>query len=110
MTKTITSPVQQWPGEVVLYDPLNLPQEAAWEEAVAASQMKRSLSGMHAELVPGILRCVKEWHLGGDFPARPTLANWPTKPREARAQLLKWLVDEISAVYAGDEDETTPNG
>jgi hypothetical protein len=108
MTKTITSPVERWPGEVVLFDPLTLPQEAAWAEGVAEAQTKRSIPGFQTALLPGIFMCVKEWHLGGGFPERPNLQNFPPRPRADVAQLIAWLTEAITELYREAVD--VPNG
>lgn len=108
MTKTISSPVERWPGEVILHDPLTLPMVAAWEEAVEDARPVRSLSGKHLAYLSGVLACVKEWHIGGGFPEFPTVDNFPTKPWQDRHDFMLWLIGEVSTLYV--EATTIPNG
>jgi len=106
MTKTITCPVERWAGEIILHDPLTLPMVAAWEEASIEARSKKSLTAKHVAYWPGLSACVKEWHLK-DFPERPTMESWPTKPYEDRHAMIVWLIGEINALY--NDATTIPN-
>jgi hypothetical protein len=112
MTKTITSPVKRYPGEVVLPDFLTLPQLIAFEKAIAAAEALRE-SGTMAEhryaLLPGLCACVSEWRLmdartGADLGAL-TADTFPASPRDAAANLMTWLIGEIAAMNRDDEDD-----
>lgn len=110
MSKTVSFTSDVWGGSVTFSDPLTLEQEAAWEYGIAAYQEAVSkgggLSAQGVGLLQGILPCVEKWELKS-FPERPTLANFPTRPRDERAKLMAWLVDNIRKLY---EDSTTlPN-
>lgn len=107
MSKTITSPVERYPGTVVLYDPLTFPQAIAFEDAVnAADELRESnnVARIRFAVLPGILACVEEWHLGGEFPERPALDNFPSTPRVSTTQLIDWLIKEITALYRESDE------
>lgn len=109
MSKIITSPVKRWAGTVTLADPLTFPQYQAWQTAARAAGLvlqneNATPSMMDERLVPGVLACVERWELQG-FPAPVTVENFPATPRKASAQLVAWLVREISALVKGDEEE-----
>lgn len=103
MGKTISSPVERWPGTVTLYDPMTLLQEAAWEDAFLAARSAKSRAGSWLALLPGILACVQEWRLEG-VPERPTVETFPVRPREDAARLIAWLITEITELYREASD------
>lgn len=107
MSKIITSPVEKWPGTVTLHDPLSLPQVVELEEAFARVKTlgkKTSLSKQHNELLPTIVSCVTSWDLEGmKNPPNP----FPGTPRRPAAELLNWLVEEVTALFT--EAESVPN-
>ena len=107
MSKTITSPVKRYPGTVVLSDPLTFPQTFAFEDAINAVGEARetgSIARIRYALLPGILACVEEWHIGGGFPDRPALDNFPSSPRQSSAELIEWLIGEIGDLYREADD------
>lgn len=107
MSKTITSPVKNYPGTVKLFDPLTFPQAIAFEDSLKNARDEREskdYTRIWYAQVPGILACVEEWHLGGGFPETPALDNFPSTPRRAVAQLIAWLVKEISCLYQESEE------
>lgn len=59
------------------------------------------------DLLPGVCACVETWELTG-LPAQITPETFPGSPRIASAQLLGWLIGEISKLYS--EAESLPNG
>lgn len=104
MAKTISSPVERWPGTVTLYEPMTLAHEAAWERAVREYDRAGGLAENAIAMLPGVFACVQSWDLGGGFPAKPTLDNFPTRPRLDRSKLIAWLINEISDLYREDDD------
>lgn len=109
MSKTINSPIQKWPGEVVICDPLSFPQVFAFGdgmEAVRALGETPNLLKARAAMLPGIIACVEEWKLEG-FPSTPTPETFPATPVRSAAQLIAWLTGEISALF--DEANEIPN-
>lgn len=107
MTKTISSPVERWPGEVVLRAPLTLPLVGEVEEALVEVNKKKANTARFSAFLPAILACVAEWHLGGGFPERPTLDNFPTAPAKDRNALLDWLTDAVLELW--NEAQEVPN-
>lgn len=102
MPKTITSPVENWPGTVTLHDPMTLVQEAAWEDAFADARNAKSRASRTLAILPGIFANVKEWKLDS-FPAHPTIDTFPARPREDSARLVAWLIGEITELYKEGE-------
>ena len=109
MSKTIKSPVKQWPGEVVLADPLTFPQILAFEDAIGqvkAAGNKITQARADGLTIPGIIPCVEEWRLVG-FPAEVTEATFPASPRVPCTQLIIWMVKELTVLFK--DSETIPN-
>ena len=96
----------KWKGEVVLFDPLTIQQEAEWEYAVADFQKARDkgggISAMNLAFIPGIIACVSEWKLEG-FPERVTIESFSAMPRKERVNLISFLVTNISEIYAAED-------
>ena len=65
MSKTIKSPVKEFPGTVDLHDPLTMPMVVAFEKAIdetiALGEARQSEIDYTA--LPGIFACVKFWNL-----------------------------------------------
>jgi len=107
MPKVLTSPVERWPGTVVLPDYFNFGQLMAWDHAMLAAQEVIERSGTWTEvdkvLLSGFLACVTEWKLSS-FPESVSVETFPAHPRKARRKLFSWLTDEITrAIAEGDE-------
>ena len=96
----------KWKGEVVFFDPLTIQQEAEWELALGAYAIAREKRGGDSAQVlsflPAIIACVSEWHLDG-LPERMTVQNFPRRPRIDRANLVAFLVKNISEIYIVDD-------
>ena len=108
MSRVIDSPVKRWPGRVILPDYLTAPQDAAFEDALAeARNFDPETQGAHYTnaLIPGVLACVEKWELEG-FPQPITADNFPKTPRQSFAELLAFLIREVTKIY---EDEPVPN-
>jgi hypothetical protein len=107
MSKTVSFTSEKWGGSVTFSDPLTLEQEAAYEYALAdyrkALDKGGGLSAQNVALLPGIFAAVEKWDLKG-FPERITLANFPTRPRQERANLIAWLVEQVSTLYKESQD------
>lgn len=110
MSKRILSPSSLWPGEVSLSSPMTLPQAIAWERAIREVQDKTdvTLTEINYALLPAICGCVEKWNLGGLGDITPD--TFPGTPRGKSAELIGWLVNEITAVYTGEEEKADPNG
>jgi hypothetical protein len=110
LSKRITSPSQRWPGSVVLFDPLTLPQALAWEKAVRHTQQLGediTLTDINYAMLPGICACVEKWELEGLDQVIPE--SFPASPRKDSIALCSWLIKEVTAVYIGEEEKADPN-
>lgn len=113
MPKRITSPVKQYPGDVILCDPLTLLQVWAIEDALTP-ELRERLAGDRPErafydALPVFLACVEKWEIDG-IPANPGPADFPATPpskRQAGMALVAWLINSVMELF--DEAETIPN-
>ena len=101
MGKLITSPVEKFPGTVILFDPVPYPAYIAWKKAFESIDIKQS-DNLEMQLIiwGGIRAMVEKWDIPGYDIANP--AAVPN--RGAILRLLSWLTIEISTVIAGDSD------
>jgi hypothetical protein len=108
MSKVIKSPVKRFPGEVTLSDPLTFPQVFAIQDALAeAGELGPDSNVMryNRAILPGVLECVEKWGLK-NFPKDPTPDTFPATPSLASANLVAWLISEISELF--NEAEPDP--
>ena len=107
MSKTITSPVDEFPGTVKLPNHLTMPQALAYEKAVrdgsALIEDGASQSEFDAVMVQAICACVEEWHLDNFDQLAPD--TFPFTPRQASNELVAWLFGEIVKLYNPDVPE-----
>lgn len=124
MSKRIDSKVKRFPGYVILSDPLTIPQTMAFEDAMSAAQEGARERGdlitidekervntlsphyLH-DVLAGVIPCIEEWHIEG-LQEIVTPDTFPGTPKIASAQLISWLIGEISGLYS--EAEQVPNG
>ncbi len=111
MSKVIKSPVERWPGEVVLSDPLTFPQVFELRDALDATEALEnpSFERTNFTLLPAALKCVERWNLQG-FPENPTPTDFPASPKKARtdsATLIAWLIVEVGQLMT--DAENVPN-
>lgn len=109
MSKVIKSPVDHFAGEVTLSDPLTFPQVFAVQDAIAeAGDFGEEINVMryNGAVLPGILKCVEKWNIK-NFPKNVTADNFPATPAIPSAQLIAWLMGEISELF--NEAEPDPN-
>ena len=104
MGKIVQSPVKRWPGQVVISDPLTFPQLLAWRTAIDNARDAGDSVRANAALIPGIIACVEQWQLGGDFPASVTAETFPSSPVRVAVALIGALTDAISAVMIEEDD------
>jgi len=107
MSRVIVSPVKRWPGTVTISDPLSLPQEIAFEDALAAAKEvdggRYFSARVRQAILTGVRACVEAWNLEGGFTPEP----FPATPPASSAALMAWLVSSIDALY--QEAEPDPN-
>jgi hypothetical protein len=98
MSKVITSPVEEFPGTVTLYDPMTLPMVLAFNRgSKAAGEAEDALEKISLHL-PGILGCVEKWDIEGVPPDRQNVANFPFTPLAPAIRLMSWLISEVNKV------------
>lgn len=98
------SPVTQFPGYVILPDYLTFPQVFAFEDAIEAAQAHTAEDESIKDwrryfyaMLPGLLKCVNEWHIAG-IPEQPTPETFPATPQMPVAELAGWLIGEVTAL------------
>ena len=99
MSKTITSPVKEFPGSVELPDRLTMPQALAFEQSIRDGQElgEASQTQYDAVMVEAICACVEEWNLEDFGQLAPD--TFPATPRIPSAELIAWLYGEIVGMY-----------
>jgi len=107
--KQVNCPVKEFPGVVILHDPMTITMAAQYETAKSLGQRFAEMgteSAVYATaVVPGALACVEKWSLKG-FSEGITLDSIPLKPHKARSEFVAWLVAEVEKIYA---DVEVPN-
>lgn len=110
MSKTITSPIAEFAGTVVIPSRLTLPQVMAWETATdeqtaflekLADGERYKTSQVDHLFLPVICELAQEWHIEG-VPDKPTPETFPMTPRRAAHEFIVWLGTEIRKVYTGE--------
>lgn len=124
MGKRVESPNRRWGGYVIISEPLTIPQTIAFEDAVSNARENavvrgeiesvvidggeeikrlRSISEHYKyDLLSGIIPCVEEWGLR-NFPENVTVDTFPGSPKIESANLIAWLIAEITNVYVGND-------
>jgi len=101
MSKTITSPVEKFPGTVIIPNHLTMPQALAYERAVrdgsALILEESTQSDYDALMVNAVCEIVEEWNLDDFDQLSPD--TFPFTPRLASAELIAWLFGEITELY-----------
>jgi hypothetical protein len=105
MGKLIHSPVDKFPGDVTLFDPVPYPAYIEWEKALRFEGMpddKEEQKGLFKQqaLFNGARAMVEKWEIPNfDIDNPPAAPN-----RVAIVRLLSWLVAEIGIVIKGESD------
>lgn len=106
MPKTITSPVERFPGTLVIADPMTFQQAIAVEKSWRAATTLgdgASVAEYQAAWLPGLCACVVECQLDGMTELTPD--TFPATPRTESAKLISWLIGEVVKVYGGGSDD-----
>ena len=107
MSKTVPSPVKEFPGHIVMPDFLTLAQVFAFEKAsddvsaLKGGTIRRS--SVDEIYLPMVFDIVQEWHIDGQ-PEKPTLETWRATPRKASADLTAWVIGEVTRLYLGETE------
>ena len=99
MSKTITSPVEEFTGTVKLPDRLTMPQALAFEQSINDAQALENATQTQYDkiMVEFICQVVEEWNLD-DFEDL-SFDTFPATPRTASAELVAWIYGEIVSMY-----------
>lgn len=99
MAKTITSPVEEFPGTVKLPDRLTLPQALAFEQSISGAQvLEGATQTQYDEIMVGLIcEVVEEWNLDNFDQLSPE--TFPGSPRIESAELVAWIYGEILKIY-----------
>ena len=102
MSKTIVSPVDEFPGTVKLPDRLTMPQALAFERSIAEAQSLDTTSQTEYDAIMLDVICliVEEWGLDGFEQLAPD--TFPATPRKASAELISFIYGEIAGLYNPD--------
>jgi hypothetical protein len=103
MSKTITSPVKEFPGTIKLPARLTMPQALAFEQSIAEAQALMesenvSQTKYDAIMLDAICQIVEEWSLDDLGQLAPD--TFPATPRKASAELVSWIYGEIAGLYS----------
>lgn len=99
MSKTIVSPVKEFPGTVKLPDRLTMPQALMFEQSIKDGQALENgtQTEFDAIMLKAIFACVESWEL--DEIKDISEDTFPATPREESAELVAWLYSEILKLY-----------
>ena len=105
MSKTITSPVEEFPGTVKLPNRLTMPQALAFEQSISEGSALRDLEEVTQTqydkiMVDVICEIIEEWNLDDLEQLTPDI--FPATPRVASAELVAWIYSEILQLYNPD--------
>ena len=102
MSKTITSPVKEFPGTVKLPDRLTLPQALALEQSISEAQaLENATQSQYDEIMVDLIcQVVEEWSLDNFDQLSPE--TFPGSPRVESAELVAWVYREILKIYNPD--------
>lgn len=101
------SPVEKFPGYIVLPDNWNVAQLRAFEITLPAPDEEikggRVYLGESIEKhLPAVLKCVTEWHIEG-VPENPTLDNFPMLPIVPVSELVHWVYGLLVKMWIGEQ-------
>ena len=102
MSKTIVSPVKEFPGTVKLPDRLTMPQALSLESSIASAQVliedkSSTQTAYDAVMLGAIFDCIEEISLDGI--ENITAETFPATPRTPSAELIAWIYSELIGMY-----------
>ena len=103
MSKTITSPVKEFPGTVKLPDRLTMPQALVFEQSIADAQSlgeNATQTKFDNVMLTAICQIVEKFELDGFGDL--SLETFPATPRKDSAELIAWIYGEILKLYNPD--------
>jgi len=105
MSKTIKSPVDEFPGKITLPDFLTMPQVLLYERGISESlvliEQEANPSEIDSVILPAICEIVEEWDIGGDYWPDEAIGpgNFPGSPRIPSSNFLGWVMQEVREIY-----------
>ena len=99
MSKTITSPVVEFPGTVVLNTAPNLVQVENFLEARFSKDLEQK--ERNRALFAAVCDLIETWQITGQ-PASPTNETFVAVPYIPARMLIEWLIGEITMLIAGE--------
>lgn len=107
MGRKLTSPVERWPGYIIVSDPLTLPQTIAMQKAIRKAEELGQVSTdeQNAVLLPGLWECLDEWNIEG---IDQDVDMFPSSPHKESLDFVTWLFNSVREVY--NPTEELPNG
>ena len=100
--KQIVSPVERFPGTVMLPDAFDWDQLAAWEASIEDTSSAKGTIGMLRAQVRALVGMGLVWHIRG-IPEAPTPETFPTRPLAAISELIAWLFREVTRKVMADD-------
>ncbi len=100
MSKTIVSPVKEFPGTVKLPDRLTMPQALAFEQSISDAQALENgtQTEYDAIFLKAIFACVESVELDGYEDISPD--TFPATPRDKSAELIAWMFEALTHLYS----------
>lgn len=114
MPRIVKSPVERWSGTVTLYEPLDIEQVIAIEDAQDELEEYLRQKGKPAEdgsvevkwtsrqdrfVIPAISKCIEKWDIEGVKPD-----PFPASPRNDAHTLTLTLWFELIKIYKGEKE------
>lgn len=91
------SPVERWPGYIVLPAYLTFPLLSRWQKSIESAKQfedSKDYLAFYEAILPTALDMVKEWHIEG-LPEKVTLEDFP-----ASTDLTSFVIDSVAGLYA----------
>jgi hypothetical protein len=109
----LDSPVEKFPGYIILPDFLNIAQVREFEDTLpdpnaefddegAAKKKRVWLGVLNENKLPVVLNVVREWHIEG-IPEKPTIDTFPMTPIKAAHELISWIYNALRLIWIGEE-------
>jgi hypothetical protein len=102
VSKTIVSPVKEFPGSIKLPDRLTMPQALILESSISSAQAlteeeSSTQTAFDAVMLGAIFECIEEINL--DRIDNLTVETFPATPRTPSAELIAWMYGELIGMY-----------
>lgn len=109
MGRKFESPVERWPGHIVVSDPMLLPQSIAWRVALREAQAlddNASTEEWSQILLPAAWLCLDEWEIEG---VPQDITKIEATPTDEFHEFTRWLMKCVQKPFQDTGDEAVPN-